>query len=60
MQSFPFGKALHLITMNLPGLKLRPRRGGVSPEPDDYSKWGWYVMAAMAVVWILYSLIYGK
>ncbi|WP_262892052.1 hypothetical protein [Hymenobacter cavernae] len=44
--------------MNLPGLKIKPRKS--TTPPDDYTKWGWYVMAALAVLWMLYSFLYHK
>jgi hypothetical protein len=44
--------------MKLPGLKLRPKRDDV-PE-DNYSKWGWYAMAILSVLWIIYNMMDGK
>ena len=44
--------------MDLPGLKLKRRPN--APPPDDYSKWGWYIMAAMAVVWVIYDVFFKK
>jgi len=44
--------------MDLPGLKIKPRKNAL--PPDDYSKWGWYAMAVMAVAWIIYDLFIRK
>ncbi|WP_262385981.1 hypothetical protein [Hymenobacter sp. BT491] len=44
--------------MNLPGLKPRPKK--FDTPPDNYARWGWYIMGAMAVIWILYNLLQGK
>ena len=41
--------------MKLPGLKIRPRRDD-APE-DDYSKWGWYAMACVAFLVIVFQLV---
>ncbi|MBC6609776.1 hypothetical protein H8B15_02505 [Hymenobacter sp. BT507] len=46
--------------MNLPGLKMRRRTGGAPQEPDNYSKWGWYAMAVLALAWIIYNLFFDK
>ena len=43
--------------MNLPGLKIKPRR---NIPPDDYTKWGWYAMAVVAGLWIVYSLFFNE
>jgi hypothetical protein len=46
--------------MNLPGLKLRPRRPGSEPPSDDSGKWALYVLAVLTIGWIIYSLFFYK
>jgi hypothetical protein len=42
--------------MKLPGLKRRPIR---DEDPNDnYTRWGWYAMILMAVLWAVYSLFF--
>ncbi|WP_375433671.1 hypothetical protein [uncultured Hymenobacter sp.] len=43
----------------LPGLKRRPRTYS-DENPRDPSKWGWYIMAVIAVLWLAYSLFFNK
>ncbi|WP_257869964.1 hypothetical protein [Hymenobacter sp. J193] len=40
--------------MRMPGMNRRPR-----PDYNDrYTKWGWYTMALIAAVWVIYELFY--
>ncbi|WP_262489744.1 hypothetical protein [Hymenobacter sp. DG25B] len=40
--------------MKLPGLNRPPRR----TSSDNYAKWGWYAMAVIVLLWILYNIFY--
>lgn len=49
----------HGLMALVPGLKRRPRTYS-DENPRDPSKWGWYMMAVIAVLWLVYSLFFNK